>query len=259
MAKKISIIGCGWLGLPCAKAFLAKGFKVKGSTRSEAKRQELKAIGIDAHLFDLSDQNKNLAALLDTDILLINIPNKNIPAFEELQQNILQSKVKKVIFVSSTSVYQNNNDWVAEDSALEENHPLVKIEALFKNAPQLDCTIVRFAGLIGGKRNPANFFANRAIPQPKAATNMIFQDDAVNCIVQIVEQGAWNQVFNACGNEHPEKITYYTQARAFKGWEAPEVAENPKEDYKIVSNQKIKNHLGIDFLNITDFKSMFGE
>jgi UDP-N-acetyl-D-mannosaminuronate dehydrogenase len=29
--KQISILGCGWLGLPLAKALLQKGFSVHGS------------------------------------------------------------------------------------------------------------------------------------------------------------------------------------------------------------------------------------
>ena len=35
--EKISILGCGWLGLPLAKSLLAKGYKIKGSTTSESK------------------------------------------------------------------------------------------------------------------------------------------------------------------------------------------------------------------------------
>ncbi len=44
--RQISILGCGWLGLPLAKSLIEKRFSVKGSTTSEAKIVLLKNVGI---------------------------------------------------------------------------------------------------------------------------------------------------------------------------------------------------------------------
>ena len=44
--NKISILGCGWLGLPLAKSLLSKGHEIKGSTTSESKLEMLKNAGI---------------------------------------------------------------------------------------------------------------------------------------------------------------------------------------------------------------------
>jgi 3-hydroxyisobutyrate dehydrogenase-like beta-hydroxyacid dehydrogenase len=46
MGIKISILGCGWLGLPLAKSLLAKSYEVKGSTTSENKLEVLINAGI---------------------------------------------------------------------------------------------------------------------------------------------------------------------------------------------------------------------
>ena len=46
--KQISILGCGWLGLPLAKSLLEKGFSVKGSTTSLEKISVIENSGIDA-------------------------------------------------------------------------------------------------------------------------------------------------------------------------------------------------------------------
>ena len=51
---KISILGCGWLGLPLAKAIVENGFSVKGSTTSSEKIATLgpfsSVYGVDEHL-----------------------------------------------------------------------------------------------------------------------------------------------------------------------------------------------------------------
>lgn len=56
---KISILGCGWLGLPLAKQLIKKGFSVKGSTTSEEKISILKTEGIISFLISLSDSKKS--------------------------------------------------------------------------------------------------------------------------------------------------------------------------------------------------------
>jgi UDP-N-acetyl-D-mannosaminuronate dehydrogenase len=51
---QISILGCGWLGLPLAKALLENGFSVNGSTTSVEKLSVLENLGIQPYLIALS-------------------------------------------------------------------------------------------------------------------------------------------------------------------------------------------------------------
>ena len=55
--RQISILGCGWLGLPLAKSLLEKGFSVKGSTTTSEKIIVLENHGIAAYQIELSEQN----------------------------------------------------------------------------------------------------------------------------------------------------------------------------------------------------------
>ncbi len=74
---KISIVGCGWLGLPLAKAALQRGFTVKGTTTTGGKVPLLHALGIDTYLFELSTTEEIGVAydsLFDTDVLIVNVP-----------------------------------------------------------------------------------------------------------------------------------------------------------------------------------------
>lgn len=54
---KISILGCGWLGFPLAKALVEKGFLVNGSTTTVAKMAGLENQGIVPFLVALDSKN----------------------------------------------------------------------------------------------------------------------------------------------------------------------------------------------------------
>ena len=75
--NKISILGCGWLGLPLAKSLLLKGYEVKGSTTSESKLEVLKNAGISPFQIQLEEHQiigKIEDFLKETDVLIIDIP-----------------------------------------------------------------------------------------------------------------------------------------------------------------------------------------
>ncbi|MBU7570647.1 MAG: SDR family NAD(P)-dependent oxidoreductase, partial [Flavobacterium sp.] len=77
--QQISILGCGWLGLPLAKALLEKGFSVNGSTTSENKLNTLENSGIKPFLIAVSSEGiqGNLNDFLNgSEILIIDIPPK---------------------------------------------------------------------------------------------------------------------------------------------------------------------------------------
>ena len=147
--KTISILGSGWLGLPLAKE-LSQTYKINLSTRTKEKKECLKDRNINTFLIDTDKIDTKINSFLQSDILIINIPSKNIDGFRELIQQILSSNIKRVIFISSTSVCHNTES------------PLKKIEELFQNT-DIKTTILRFGGLIGYSRNPANFFKNGKI------------------------------------------------------------------------------------------------
>ena len=99
----ISILGCGWLGLPLARQLVQQGHQIKGSTTSQQKMKVMKNIGIIPYLIKLTEEEPQWVDFLQTDVLVIAIPLKEIKPFEHLIKN-LPSKVK-VIYTSSTAVY----------------------------------------------------------------------------------------------------------------------------------------------------------
>ena len=246
--RNVSILGCGWLGKSLAASFLEEGFSVKGSTTSEEKIEILELLGVETYLVNISEFEE-FDSFLDTDILIIAITSKDIEGFENLISQIQKSLVQKVIFISSTSVYENLNRVVTEKDAVLKN-PLTTIENLFRENTFFETTIIRFSGLFGGDRHPANWFTNdRKIPQPKGFVNMIHRADCIKIIHEIIDQNCWNSTFNACTNHHPTRRDFYTIAKLSKGFKVPEFEENEEYKWKIISSDKVQNVLGYEFIH----------
>ncbi|MDP2089700.1 MAG: NAD(P)-binding domain-containing protein [Flavobacteriaceae bacterium] len=256
----ISILGCGWLGEPLANYLSANGFKVKGSTTSEEKLHRLIAIGIETYQLSLESLNETMLPFFDTEILIVNIPSKNIAEFNKLISFIKKSTIKKVLFVSSTSVYRDNNRVIYEDTTDSfSDSPLLEIEKMFQQNHHFKTTILRFGGLFGYTRKPGNFFPlGKSISQPEAPVNMIHRDDSVAIMHQIIQQNKWNETFNACADFHPTKREFYTKATEIVGNPPPNFIVGESLSFKIISNDKLKKELNYTFKHSDILKALEG-
>ena len=248
--KTISLLGSGWLGLALTRYFQRQSFSVKASTRTSNRLNQLREIGAIPYLVDIDNLSGDIQALLDCDVLIVNITSKNIPGYIELIRHIEASTVRRVLFVSSSSVYPNTNDIVRESDGVEnENSPLYRIERLFMSNPYFQTTVVRMAGLIGPSRHPGRFFKNdKPVEQPDSPVNLIHQTDCVNIIGRIIEQKAWDEVFNACAGSHPTKRDFYGRAKQSLGQPPPNFVKSDEPVFKIVNNQKLRRVLNYEFV-----------
>lgn len=232
-------MGCGWLGQPLAMRLTKKGYRIKGSTTSEHKLQTLREYGITPYLVTLETIDSKIAAFLESDILIVNIPSKNIEGFKHFAKYAEGSPIRKVIFISSTSVYSFSNQLVTEETPTNDS-PLTEIEQLFSTSMLFQTTIIRFAGLFGYNRKPGNWFSNgKKIPNPDGFVNMIHQDDCIGIIEQIIENDIWNNVINGCATTHPTRREFYSKAKYMIGAAPPQFEETETSKYKIISNEKI--------------------
>ena len=235
--QTISILGSGWLGLPLANE-LSKYYHIKLSTRSVEKAEALNAENIISYLVDIDHISQTIVEFLEADILIINIPSKNVEAFKNLVQYIKKSQIRKLIFISSTSVCR------------DENSPLLEIEKIFQDMDK-KTTILRFGGLIGYGRNPANFFKNnKIVPNPQTPVNMIHRDDCIGIIQEILNQDVFDEVFNCCSPTHPTKKEFYTHCAISSGLPVPsfDTVKN-KEQYTIIPVEKLLNKLNYEFIH----------
>lgn len=256
--ETISILGCGWLGLPLAEHLVSSGYKVKGSTRTKKDISFLESKGIEPSLLVLDPEirGSNLNNFFDSDILIINFPperREDIVEYHERQavsliETIKLSAIKKVVFASSTSVYPDSNREVTEDEVLEPSKSsgkaLLIFETLLNNCPEFKTTVLRLAGLIGYDRKPGRFLAGKKeVMNGQAPVNLIHQDDCVHIIHQIIEKNIWGETFNACADLHPTRKEYYINAASRLGLTPPTFVETKDLSYKIVSNEKLKKQL----------------
>lgn len=261
----ISIMGCGWLGLETGNFLVAKGFNVKGSTTSEDKLPLLTAADIEPYLLKANEtidaSEVSLKSFFASSILLLNIPPggrnpnviedhpKQIRAVIEAAKNY---GVKKVIFISSTGVYGDQNKTMSEMDELQplrsSGKALVEVEKYLKEEKYLKISILRLAGLIGGERKAGRFFAGRRdIKGGNARVNMVWRRDCIQVIYEIIRQDIWGEVFNVCADEHPFKKDFYVRKAKEEGFELPVFSEDAEADFKIVSNEKVKRVLGVAF------------
>ncbi|MDC0176818.1 dTDP-glucose 4,6-dehydratase [Polaribacter sp.] len=246
--KNVSVLGCGWLGMPLAISLLDEGYSVKGSTTTEKKISLLEINNIDPYLLDISSFEE-FYDFLDSDILIIAITSKDIDGFESLISQIENSSIQKVIFISSTSVYGKRNKIMTEEDEVLQT-PLSAIENLFREDTFFETTILRFAGLFGDERHPSNWFKNeRKIPQPKGFVNMIHKEDCIEIIHEIIDQNCWNETFNVCSNHHPTRREFYTIAKLSNDFEVPKFEDNDVYEWKIISSNKVQKKLDYTFIH----------
>ncbi|MFA6087046.1 SDR family oxidoreductase [Mucilaginibacter sp.] len=256
----VSILGCGWYGLALAKALVAKGISVKGSTTSSGKLETLSAGNIKPFLIDLSvDDASYDADFFTCDVLVIAIPPKSrsgggaeyVPKLQRVINAINQNQIQKVILISSTGVYADLNMEVNELTDPQPDTLSGKIlygaEELFRQQTDFKPTIIRFGGLIGPGREPGRFFAGKKdIPNGLAPVNLIELNDCISITEAVLNKDAFGYTFNACTPHHPPKFAFYTGAATKAGLERPAFVLELKE-WKIINSINVDAVLGYQY------------
>jgi len=259
---KISILGCGWLGFPLAETLISEGFEVNGSTTSESKLAFLQNSGIQPFLISVSESGieGNISGFLNSDILIVDIPPKlrglEKENFVSKMQNLIDcienAAIQKVLFISSTSVYADDNSIITEEKKPnpdnESGRQLYASEQLFQKNKSFKTTILRFGGLIGDDRHPVKFLAGKEnLENPNGPINLIHLKDCIGIILKIIQNEIWNETFNAAAPFHPTRENYYTEKA--KSLNLPEPKFNPGKISvgKTIDSQKLQQIFSYDF------------
>ena len=270
--KNISILGCGWLGLPLATALIENNFSVKGSTTSQNKLSLLEENKIQPFLLSLNENEiiGNIDDFLSgSEVLIIDIPPKLrgngtenfVAKIKTLIPFIEKSSISKVLFVSSTSVYADDNSVVTEETNPNPNteggKQLLEAEKLLQNNKNFQTTILRFGGLIGEDRHPIKMLTGREnIENPDGAINLIHQKDCIGIILMILRQAqndklVWDETFNAVSPFHPTREAYYTQKANELNLALPRFNKEKTSVGKVISSEKLIKTLDYRFQILT--------
>ena len=261
---QISLLGCGWLGLPLAEALLANEFLVKGSTTSESKLALLEKLKIQPFLIALSEDKPigDFANFLkNSSILIIDIPPKLrgiekenfVSKIKNIVPFVEKSTIENVLFVSSTSVYGEAKQTISENTIpkpdTESGKQLLEVESLLQSNPHFKTTILRFGGLIGEDRNPTKFMAGKLnIENPETPINFIHQEDCIGIILKIIATDSWNKTYNGVSPFHPTRENYYTQKATELGLPLPQFDHSKPSSQKLILSSKVETVLGYNFI-----------
>lgn len=262
----ISVMGCGWLGFPLSKHLINQGHKVKGSSSTKGRLKILDQHGIEPYHIFVSDhiECQNCEDFWNTDLLFLNIPpgrskgdviERHPEEIKAVTEQVRKSGIPWVIFASSTSVYskygglKTEEDIEANDTASDSGRALIQCEELLRNSAGFDATILRFGGLYGYDRHPGRRLAGRKnLAEANKPVNLIHQDDCIRIIHQTIAQNLRNDTLNAVSDEHPDKRSFYKAMAARYNLPLPEFSFDKNNNYRIVSNRKLKKVLDYRFL-----------
>lgn len=258
----VSIIGCGWFGLPLAKTLLSLGFAVKGTKTSSNTAQQLTQLGIQGFALSLPCSETIPTALLDSDILIINLPpglrkekSQYLLQLQQLVDAAVQRHYKHVIYVSSSGIYSEQGDNLNESSPIGsslKSQTLWKAEQLVSTQLSADTTtIFRFAGLVGPNRHPGRFLANKKeVAGGNLAVNLVHLNDIISATVHVIEHKSSAGTYNICCDLHESRETFYTAAAHALHVTPPTFSKEHKPQRKI-NGQQITTKLGYSYQHNT--------
>lgn len=259
--QTISILGCGWLGLPLAGHLLQQGWLVKGSTTREEKLELLNSKGIEGYCFQVTSEgiSGSAGSFFESSTLLINIPpgrkqpnvESRYPAqIKAILNQAKLGKVQSILFIGSTGVFGAHQGIVNEHSPADPDRPtgraLVEVEEMLKKQEDFQYSIIRMGGLVGPKRHPGRFLAGRTeLTNPNGVVNMIHLADCIGIIETVLSQQEWGATFHGVHSSHPTRQEYYTEKAQELGLEAPTFTEGGRVSKQV--NSLVEERLGYTF------------
>lgn len=234
--KKISIVGLGWLGMPLALTLLGQGYRVVGSKTTQDGVEAARLTGIEAYPLVMTPQpeceEEDWQQLTECDVLIITLPaardelgaERYRQSVQLLVDSALSSRVGRIIFISSTSVYGRDEGEVTETSPrlpqTASGRVLVSLEDWLHDLPHTSVDILRPAGLVGPQRHPGRFMAGKQeLPEGNCGVNLVHQEDVIAAIKLLLSQERGGRIYNLCAPEHPRKRDFYPAAAQSMGWQ----------------------------------------
>ncbi len=239
------IIGCGYLGRRVAALWRAQGDEVFATTRSRERFAEFRSLGLEPIQFDVTAINEPLPAVR-TVVFAVGFDRTAGVEMckvyvDGLRQSLdaLPNSVERIIYISSTGVYgQNDGSVVDEDSptepAREGGKVVLAAERTLRDHALGKCAmILRLAGIYGPGRLP-RLEAIRAgeplVTPTDSYLNLIHVADAAR-IVLLAEQHATPPCTYLVADGHPVKrCSFYQEIARRLGLPRPTFVEPSPEN-----------------------------
>ncbi|MCU0826375.1 MAG: SDR family oxidoreductase [Tabrizicola sp.] len=258
-------LGHGYSARALARRLVLQGWRVIGTTRSQAKAEVLRAEGVEPLLWpaDLGP------ALLDaTHVLCSAAPDAEGDPFLRAAPRIAQSKAVWVGYLSTTGVYgDHQGGWVDETTPLTPQSDRGRQRVLAESqwlATGLPLHIFRLAGIYGPGRGPFEKVRDgtaRRIMKPGQIFSRIHVDDIAQVLEASIRHPNPGTAYNVCDdNPCPPQDVIAHAAQLLGLPEPPAVSFDAikhtmtpmalgfYQESKRVRNDRIKTELGVRLL-----------
>ena len=258
--RSVAIVGLGWLGLPLARHLKNLGWEVKGTKRTHDGVEQMRLMRLEAYHLELTPEINadpdDVSALLDVDSLIINIPpsqyffdlNQYVEGVQNLVNEALLQGVSHIIFISSTSVFPdisaNFDESVIPQPSSDIGRALVEIENALAQMQDIDCDIIRFAGLVGNDRHPVYSLAGKQeLKCGHSPVNLVHLDDCARAIQLLLETPGGYRLYHLAAPMHPTREAYYQYAAEKYRLEPPHFISSEQDPQRIIMAEKICHEL----------------
>ena len=209
--KRVVILGCGFVGARAARLFAQAGWEVTGVTRSAGSAALLAGEPFRALACDIADPAALSAAVelkdADTVISAVSSGRGGEDAYRQVYLRGLENvaeilRPRRVLFISSTSVYaQNDGSWVTEQSPAEPVSPTSRVlreaeEVALERGGQ----VARLAGIYGPGRSVLlrRFLDGTAMIEGDGGRhlNQIHAEDAAGALFHMITRDLPGGIYN---------------------------------------------------------------
>jgi len=218
--KKVSILGCGWLGT-ALKEQLEKSYKVTCLSKDIGMNSMVGYYNCSTLVIAIPPSTENYLSVLEDTIF--SLESNNPP---------------QIIFLSSTSFYRNKKSVVEAESLMLQLH--------------YPTTILRLGGLMGYDRIAGKYTAGKTLKQ-NAPTNYVHRNDVVNIIELLIEKNIQEKIYTTVAPIQTTKKEIFDHNAKKFGFEKTHF-EDEKATGQKLSSQKLIEELGYSF----EFEDVFG-
>ena len=274
MTPTLLSFGHGYSAQALARRLLPQGWRVIGTTRSDDKAARLLANGVEPRVWPGADLRPALDAA--THVLVSAAPDADgDPVLRTLTPEIAAraDRFQWVGYLSTTGVYgDHDGEWVTEDTPLNpataRGRARVEAEAAWGAIHSLPLHIFRLAGIYGPGRGPfakvRDGTARRIIKAGQVFSRIHVEDIGAVLAASIARPNP-GAVYNVCDDDPapPQDVIGHAAellglplppAEDFETAEMSPMARSFYAESKMVSNNRIKDELGVKLL-YPDYRS----
>ncbi len=274
MTNTLLSLGHGYSARALARLLLPQGWRILGTTRSAEKAGALRETGIEPVMWEEAAVRDALAQ--STHLLVSAGPDEEGDPSLRLIGEAIAARAPELYwagYLSTTGVYGDHHGaWVDETTPLtpgtERGEQRVEAEAAWGAIAGLPLHVFRLAGIYGPGRGPFEKVRTgkaRQIIKRGQVFSRIHVEDIAQVLAASIERPNPGAVYNVCDDDPapPQDVIAYAAELLdlpeppkveFRKAEMSEMARSFYAESKRVSNERIKNELGVE-LYYPDYKA----